>query len=262
MRRRPAKNSWSIRSSSSVKPLADQRILVTGASSGLGRALAVKLASEGAQVIATARREDRLRDLADAHTGIEPRVLDLMNADAIAAFCASVGSLDGAVLNAGVTAVERFLDGADISDAAMVDTNIMANVRLARALAEPLNGGRLVLVGSLAGLVALPYQAVYSGTKAFIQNFGLALRAEWAGRVNVGVFAPGGIKTEMTEIEALSKLQGALADVDTVAGDLFRFYCSGKALRVPGASNRAAVMAAKFLPRPLLSQLMKRVYRP
>lgn len=245
-----------------MKPLADQRILVTGASSGLGRALAVRLANEGAQVIATARREDRLRDLADAHSGIEPRVLDLMDEAAIAEFCASIAPLDGAVLNAGVTAVQLFLDGTDISDAAMVETNVMANVRLARALAEPLSGGRLVLVGSLAGLVALPYQAVYSGTKAFIQNFGLALRAEWAGQVSVGVFAPGGIKTEMTEIEALSKLQKTLADVDIIAGELMSFYCSDKALRVPGASNRAAAMAAKLLPRPLLSRLMKRVYQP
>ena len=258
----PAKNSSSIRSSNSVKPLIAQRILVTGASSGLGHALVLKLAGEGAQVVATARRGDRLQDLADAHSGIEPRVLDLMDAKAIADFCSSIGSLDGMVLNAGITSVEPFLDGTDQSDAAMVETNIMANVRVARALSEPLKGGRIVLVGSLAGLVALPYQAVYSGTKAFIQNFGLALRTEWDGDISVGVFAPGGIKTEMTEIEALSNLQGALANVDSIADDLLRFYRSDRALRVPGTSNRVAALAAKYLPRPLLSKLMKRVYKP
>ena len=75
-------------------------------------------------------------------------------------------------------------------------------------------------------------------------------------------FAPGGIKTEMTEIEALSNLQGALADVDSIADDLLRFYRSDRALRVPGTSNRVAALAAKYLPRPLLSKLMKRVYKP
>lgn len=242
--------------------LAGQRILVTGASSGLGRALAVQLAEAGAQVLATARREDRLHALASEHAGIEPHALDLTDARSVSEFCAGIDRLDGAVLNAGVTAVEPFLDGSNVVDAAMVETNIMANVRLARALARPLRGGRMIFVGSLGGVVPLPYQAVYSGTKAFIRNFGLALRQEWKGEISVGIFEPGGIRTEMTDIDALSKLDKHLADVDEVAAELLAFYETDHARRIPGRANRASALAARLLPNPLLTKVMERMYRP
>ncbi|GLQ19455.1 SDR family NAD(P)-dependent oxidoreductase [Algimonas porphyrae] len=241
--------------------LTGQRVLVTGASSGLGRALSIRLAEAGAIVLATARRLDRLEALAEAYPSIEPHRLDLTDVRAIADFCADVGHLDGAVLNAGITAVEPFVDGSNIIDVAMVDTNIVANIRLTRGLVTALQGGRLVLVGSMAGEVALPYQAVYSGTKGFIRNFGLALGAEWAGDISVGVFAPGGIATEMTDIDAMEKLKGQLADVEEVASALMTFYQSEQRYSIPGRANRMSAYAARFLPAPLISRMMERVFR-
>lgn len=244
-----------------MKPLAEQRILVTGASSGLGRALSVRLADAGVKVVATARRQAPLDELAERHPGIEPRILDLMDAEGLKDLCDTIGPVTGAVLNAGVTQVGPFNDSTDVTDAAMVETNVMANVRLARALYEPLNGGRLVVVGSMAGQIPLPYQAVYSGTKAFLLNFSLALREEWRDDVSVGIFMPGGIKTEMTDIEALSKLQNMLAGADEVADELMSFYLSDRALRVPGFVNRASSNASRLVPRPWLTRIMERVYR-
>jgi len=244
-----------------MKPLADQRILVTGASSGLGRALSVQLADAGAAVVATSRRQTPLDELAERHAGIETRILDLMDAKGIADLCDTIGPLTGAVLNAGITYVGPFNDGSNITDAAMIETNATANVRLARGLYEILQGGRLVLVGSMAGQVPLPYQAVYSGTKAFLLNFSLALREEWRDDVNVGIFMPGGIETEMTDIEAFSKLQNMLASADDVAEDLLSFYLSDRAIRVPGRINRASSLVARLLPRPWLTRMMERVYR-
>jgi short-subunit dehydrogenase len=243
-----------------MKPLAQQRILVTGASSGLGRALSVRLADGGAKVVATARRRAPLDELAERHPGIETRILDLMDAAGLANLCHTIGPLTGAVLNAGVTHVGPFNAGSDADDAAMVETNVMANVRLARALYTPLVDGRLVIVGSMAGQVALPYQAVYSGTKAFLQNFSLALREEWRDQVSVGLFTPGGIKTEMTDIEALSKLQNMLAGADDVADELMAFYLSDRALRIPGFVNRLSATATRLLPRPTITRIMERVY--
>ena len=247
-------------------PLAEQRILVTGASSGLGRALSARLADAGAKVVSTARRRAPLDELASRHPGIEPHILDLMDARGIAELCETIGPITGAVLNAGVTHVGPFNDGSNIADAAMVETNVMANVRLARALYGPLCGapgrqGRLVMVGSMAGQTALPYQAVYSGTKAFLQNLSLALREEWRGDVSVGLFTPGGIKTEMTNVDALSKLQDRLASADDVADELMAFYLSDGAQRTPGRVNRVAAAAAQLLPRPWVTRLMERVYR-
>lgn len=236
-------------------------MLVTGASSGLGRALAVQLADRGATVIATARRQAPLDELAERHPGVESRILDLMDADGLADLCRSIGPLNGAVLNAGITQVSPFLDSTDAIDTAMVHTNVLANIQLARGLSAALSGGRLVFVGSLAGQVPLPYQAVYSGTKAFLRNFGLALHEEWKGDIAVGVFAPGGIKTEMTDIEALSKLQNMLADADQVAAELLSFYLSDKAYHIPGRMNRLSARAAGLLSAPRRAQLMERIYR-
>jgi short-subunit dehydrogenase len=235
------------------------RILITGASSGLGRALAIHLAKQGKTVIATARREERLAELAKAHPTIEPYALDVTDAVAVAAFIKDAGALDVAILNAAVNPIGDF-DGSDNgTDAAMLETNVMANIRLARALKSKLSGGRLVFVGSMAGFVPLPGQAVYSGTKAFIQNWALALREEWRAEVSVGLFAPGGIKTEMTE--SLSHMEKHLADVESVAADLARFIASDKAMRVPGFGNRVSARLSRLFSPTVLSRLMRRVYK-
>ena len=241
--------------------LSGQRVLVTGASSGLGRALSVRLAAQGAKVVVTARRQAPLNELAERHEGIETRILDLLDPDGIDRLCESIGPLTGAVLNAGITQVGEFQDSSNEIDASMVATNVTANVRLARGLSSPLSGGRLVMVGSLAGQIPLPYQAVYSGTKAFIRNFGLALREEWKDDISVGIFAPGGIKTEMTNIEALSHLQNMLADADQVATELLDFYLSDKAYHIPGRMNRLSARAAGLLSATGRARLMERIYR-
>ena len=236
------------------------RILITGASSGLGRALAIHLSKQGKTVIATARREERLQALAADHPTIEPHALDVTDTEAVTQFVQQLDPLSAAVLNAAVNPIGDFDGADDATDAATLETNVMANIRLARALKPKLSGGRLVFVGSMAGFVPLPGQAVYSGTKAFIQNWALALREEWRGAVSVGLFAPGGIKTEMTE--DLSHMEKHLADVDTVAADLARFIDSDKAMRVPGFGNRVSARLSRLVSPATLSKLMRRVYSP
>ena len=241
--------------------MSGQRILVTGASSGLGRAACERLAEGGATVLACARREDRLLELAKRWPNIEPHVLDVSDGGAVDRFCAALGPLDAAILNAGVTEVGPFTDSSAERDAQLIATNVSANVRLARGLRRPLQDGRLVFVGSMGGLVPLPYQAVYSGTKAFLHHFALALREEWAGDVSVGVFAPGGIRTEMTDVAALKKLDGQLADVGDVADALLAFTASTGALSVPGGANKAAATLSRIVPRSWAAKLMERIYR-
>ncbi len=236
------------------------RILITGASSGLGRALAIHLAKQGKTVIATARREDRLQALAADYPMIEPHALDVTDVEAVPTFVDQLGPLDAAVLNAAINPIGDFDGSDDATDAATLETNVMANIRLARALKSKLSGGRLVFVGSMAGFVPLPGQAVYSGTKAFIQNWALALREEWQGKVSVGLFAPGGIKTEMTQ--DLTHMEKHLADVDTVTADLARFIESDKAMRVPGFGNRVSAYVSRFFSPATLSRLMRRAYQP
>ena len=198
-------------------------------------------------------------ELAKAHPTIEPHVLDVTDRVAVEEFAARAGRLDAAVLNAAVNPLGPF-DGHSLdTDAATVATNITSNLHLARVLKPALAGGRLVFVGSMAGGVPLPGQAVYSGTKAFVRNFALALRQEWAGEVSVGLFEPGGIKTEMTA--ELSHMERHLAPVEDVARDLARFVASGRAARVPGGANRAVSRLARLLPPATLARISRRLYR-
>ena len=234
------------------------KILVTGASSGLGRELAQQLAARGDIVIATARREDKLKSLASIEA-ISAHVLDLTDTIAVHNFCESLASLDGLVLNAGVTFADDFVKGDYAQDCNLVQTNILANLQLIRLCLPALTAskGRILIIASLAGLTPVPYQSVYAGTKAFMVNFGQSLREELAASgVKVSVFAPGGIETEMTDIPAMAHLKKSLAPVDSVAKAAIETYDDMPSLHVPGFQNKLIAFAGKIMPRSFLACLL------
>lgn len=253
--------------------LSGRRILVTGATSGLGRAIALQLAiNEGAQVVAVGRRADRLDQLAQTITSaggqIDTHCLDLNDRKAVATLCTQLQSsgLDDLVLNAGITSANPFVEGSLVFDQSIIETNITANLQLIRELIEPLEqdktGGRILLIASLGGLVPLPYQAVYAGSKAFIVNFGLSLREELKSHgICVLVFAPGGVATEMTAIDAMANLQNQLADPDRVAQDAIAMFIKRRSLVVPGWQNKLVALIARLLPRQVLASVAEKIYR-
>ena len=241
-------------------------IAVTGASSGLGREVARQL---GGPVLAVARRAERLEALR-AETGgrVEALGADMTDAEDCARVAARVleSGCGGIVLNAGVTAYEAFAEGSAEGDARVLEVNVAANLRLVRAVVEGWTNaqrpGRILIVASLAGLVPVPYQAVYAGTKAFMVNFGLSLREELREQgIVVSVFAPGGIATEMTAGADFAKNAKHLAPVEEVAGALIAAYRSGDALVVPGAANKATALAGRLLPRGVMARAAERVFR-
>lgn len=241
-------------------------IAITGASSGLGRELTRKLSHGGSVVIAAARRAERLATLSE-ETGCLPVTLDVTDAAAVPGFVERLREegCEGLILNAGVTYIERFLDKTDTDDAVLIATNVTANVVLLRAVCADWVArgvrGRILIVASLAGLVPVPYQSVYAGTKAFLVNFGLSLREEMAPHgIVVGVFCPGGIKTEMTDDARLEPLARGLAPVGKVADAALRAWEGGKALSVDGVANRAGMGLAKVLPRGVVAKLLGRAY--
>jgi len=242
---------------------------ITGASSGLGHEMAMQLARGGARVIATARRSEKLAALAGEYVDrIEPYTLDVTDETGCEVFVEDVlaRGVDRLILNAGVTAVERFTDGTDAVDAQIIATNVSANLRLIRAVAAGWIArgvhGRILIVASLAGLAPLPYQAVYSGSKAFMVTTGLALREELAEHgVSVCVFAPGGIKTEMTQDAKFAHLSSELAPVCDVARAALKALADDEALSVPGAKNKLAALATRLLPRQMVARAMKKTFR-
>ena len=238
-------------------------ILVTGATSGLGRELALQLSARGESVIASGRRDARLTELA-GQGNIQALKLDLTSPDEILTACDVLPSLSGIILNAGITVVDPFTSGNFESDEAVIHTNIIANVQLIRGLLPKLKtpGGRIFVVASLGGLTPVPYQAIYSGTKAFMINFAISLREELKPEgIEVSVFAPGGIKTEMTDIPAMKSLDKQLAPAADVAKAAIQAYDRMPAITVPGFQNKLVAVFSKILPRSFMASQAERLYR-
>jgi len=242
---------------------AKPSIFITGATSGLGREMAIQLAGRGESVIASGRREDRLKELASL-SDIQTLKLDLTSNKDIKTSCASLPALSGVILNAGVTFADPFLSGDFETDMALIQTNVLANIQLLHELLPGLKSqrGRIFVIASLGGLTPLPYQSVYAGTKAFMVNFGLSLREELKHEnVKVSVFAPGGIKTEMTDIPSMKALEKDLAPVSKVATAAIKAYDKMPALSVPGTQNKLIAGFSKLAPRGFLAAQAERIYR-
>lgn len=176
-------------------------VLVTGATSGFGRAIAQRFVREGARVVATGRRADRLESLA-AELGerLLPLPLDVRDraavATALAELPAPFAEVDVLVNNAGLALGLEPADRASLDDwEAMIDTNVKGLVYVTRALLPGMvarGRGHVVNMGSIAASYPYPGGNVYGGTKAFVRQFSLNLRADLAGRgVRVTDIEPG-----------------------------------------------------------------------
>jgi short-subunit dehydrogenase len=249
-------------------------VLVTGASSGLGRAMAGILARQhGANVIPVARRADRLEALkreleAETKVAVEPIAADLSRTAEVDRVLLEAlrRPVYGAVLNAGVTHFGEHRALPWEAFESMLQTNVSGLVRMTNALvpylAEMAPGGGILLVSSMAGIMPLPYQAAYSGTKAFAVHFGRALRQELgATDVSITVYAPGGIDTEMTSGESFRALRRWLMPVEEAARQGIEAFRRRKELHVPGASSKLGALLWRVLPQRFVMSRVAASYR-
>jgi short-subunit dehydrogenase len=180
--------------------LAGSRVLVTGASTGIGRATALRLAHKGARVRAAARDEQRLKTLAAEHPEIVPAPADVSDNADRAALVEQSQPVDVLVNNAGLGWKGLVEDMPPAKVRELLEVNVLALIDLSqRVLPGMLERGRghIVNVGSIAGYVAAPGETVYCATKFAVQGFTDGLRREVAPRgVDVTLIAPGPIKTE------------------------------------------------------------------
>ena len=185
-----------------------ERVWITGASMGIGEALARRLARDGAEVVASARSADRLWALADGSGGrIVPWPLDITDAVAVAAAVAGIeaarGPIDVAVLNAGthqpVTAAEFTAEGLR----RLMEINLFGAAACLEALMPRMiarGRGRIAVVASVAGYRGLPTGAYYGASKAALINLAESLKFDLdrAG-VTLQVVDPGFVRTPLTD---------------------------------------------------------------
>ena len=177
-----------------------QTIVITGASTGIGRATALHLARSGFTVLAGVRRDEDAASLREADSRIEPVMVDVTDAEQIAALAerVGVGPLAGLVNNAGI-AVPGPLEGVPLAEfRRQYEVNVFGLLAVTQALLDPLRAGRgrIVNVGSIGGRIDTPLIGPYSSSKATVRSLSAILRRElrpWG--IHVALLEPGALDT-------------------------------------------------------------------
>ena len=237
--------------------------LVTGASRGIGRAVAEKLAAQGYKVVGTATSEggaasirEGLQEIAADNNAIVLNIADAnQTAEALKNFLSEHGTPAVVVNNAGITRDNLFLRMSDDEWNAVINTNLSGVFRVCKAMVKPMikkKTGSIVNISSIIGTTGNAGQANYAAAKAGLEGFTRSLAQEVASRnITVNCVAPGFIKTDMTDVLPEAQKEAILATVPSkrfgqveeiaaavafLAGDEAK-YITGQTIHVNGGMN-------------------------
>jgi uncharacterized protein len=254
------------------------RAVVTGASSGIGRALARGLAARGHPLLLVARRRERLDELAAqlrARHGVDVEVwpCDLSDAGQVARLGDELRSRHVSVLcnNAGFTTCGA-VSGADpVRESEAVAVNVTAVHELVLAVLPGMlerDEGAILVTGSAAGEQPVPSAATYAATKAFANSFTQALSVELrATDVTCTLLAPGPVRTEFFDVGGVGRMETVTRwfswqSPERVAEDALRALERGQRVVIPGAMAKLQAFAGRHMPRALLFPLLRAAYLP
>lgn len=257
----------------------NQRIIVTGASSGIGAALARQFAAEGGQVAIVARRRERLEALASELSAGPGRgvavVADLLESDATEHILKEVasqlgGPIDVLVNNAGIGEYGHFVDQSPDDLDRMMTLNVHAVVRLTRAVLPGMierGRGHILSIASGAAFQPTPYMAVYGATKAFVLSFSMAVWAEVRKQgVGVTCVCPGPVDTEFFDRGGYETRKADFSKMamsaDRVASEAIAAMKRGRTAYVPGWSNMLGAVSQRFFPTRTVTRIAGKVLRP
>ena len=237
------------------------KAIVTGASSGIGQAIARQLAEAGTHVVLVARTKTRLDELAaelggaDRATVLPADLADPAGVASVAELISNDPDIDLVVNNAGFGSSGAIAESEVDAQLGMIDVNVRCLTHLSHAAAAamaPRGGGAILNVSSVGGYVPAPTFAVYGATKAFVTSFSQALHTELEPEgVHVTCIAPGFTRTEFQDRADYdsSKMPGFMwQTADEVAAIALEATAKNKAMVVPGLPNKLMVGTVKPLP--------------
>jgi short-subunit dehydrogenase len=249
--------------------------IVTGASSGIGLVFARELARRGYNVLAVARRRDRLEALARETAGrpgsIAPLAADVGTADGLAAVAgriATLGAIDLLVNNAGIATSGDFRYASLEQELSAIRLNVDSVVTLTHAvLGEMLQhkSGAIINLASVVAFQPFPHFATYAASKAFVLSFTEALAEELKGSgVRILALCPGAAKTEMSVFSRNEGLLGKLPSLsaDEIVRTALRALDGRRVVRIVGGLNRMLVFQNRFMPRAAVRRMMSLITKP
>ncbi len=261
-------------------PAAERTALITGASSGIGEALAQRFARGGFNLVLVARSGEKLRALAatlKAEHGVKAwvSVADLALPGAAARLAGTLKRarrpIDVLVNNAGVLEHGPFVDMPPQRHQELIALNVLALTELLAQFVPAMvarGGGRVLNVASIGAFQPVPLLATYAATKAFVLSLTESLSEELKGSgVTVTALCPGITATPMLgrarqASQELNQLPGiVVGSTEDVAEEGFDACMKGEVIRVPGALNLAATLAGRATPRWLLRRVSGAVVR-
>ncbi|HEX2586027.1 MAG TPA: SDR family NAD(P)-dependent oxidoreductase [Steroidobacteraceae bacterium] len=255
-------------------PNSPQLAVITGASSGIGLELARQCAQHNFDLLIAADRPtaDALNQLRSYGTKVEGLELDLSRSEGVTELYAAIGNRPVAVLmaNAGHGLGRAFLDQ-DIADIRhVVDTNITGTIELIHRVGHDMRlrgDGRILITGSIAGFEPGAFQAVYNGTKAFIDSFAAALRNELKDTgVSVTCLMPGVTDTEFFVradlMDTKMGTQDNKADPAEVARIGFDAMMSNEGDVIAGLKNKLTVAISTVTPSSVLAEQHRKMAEP
>ena len=249
--------------------------LVTGASAGIGAALARELASHGANLILTARRAERLEALAAELRGrgadVRIVVADLNDPDAPQQiFDATEGAglpVEIVINNAGLGQYSAFHESPIAQEMSQIRVNCEAVARVARLFIAPMvrrRRGWMLVVASTASFQPVPYISTYAATKAFDRIFALGIAAEVARfSVKVTALCPGPTESEFFEVARAEKFKRrGIQTAEEVSRQAVAALARGQRTIIPHFSGRFTALLVRFLPVSLITHFIERSARP
>ncbi len=253
-----------------TRPLA----IVTGASSGIGLHLALEAASQGFDLVLAADQplsdaENLVRSLGASVISVEGDLATARGVDALYS-AAQDRPVSALLANAGHGLGKGFLDQDFESVKHVINTNITGTIDLIQRVARDMRSrgeGRILITGSIAGFMPGTFQAVYNGSKAFLDSFSYALRNELKDTgVTVTCLMPGVTDTEFFERADLMDTevgtQEHKADPGQVARTGFAAMMNGEPAVVAGLGNKLRVALANLIPNTMLAEQHRKTAEP